>query len=500
MNSRAITIGPAIRSIVTLIGLVAAFFAAWTCVDIQMFYAAVGMMSLFIVLAPFLSLEKYDLFCPWSFVILPVALLSTPQAICTSFNFPNEEPIERMMQLGQGPEFFFYPGAILLLAFICLTVGYFGFQSKRPRNIYLGRDFDPNRLLMSLAIVGLIACVSTVAFIRVTGGVSSDRITDKRTNLETLDVEAGDTRQHGHLRQISKLSSVVFLIFYSFVLTRKQRLSVPIVCLLILGLMMAIALPFYASSRAQVCWVLINTIGVNYYLGRGNFFLKVALFLSLGLAFFIFMSAVRNRDHQDGMDSVSIEKSFESLVLNRNGPGLSKTAHIINAIPDKLEYQYGSTIAEWLLAPIPRALYPTKPMMGTGTEIGTKIYGTKLSGIPPGMIAELYWNFHIAGVIFGMLLFGYLLQRVYAVFQDVRSDPAVVVPIYLFSVIPVAFGVLGNSIGYGTMMRLVDFVSIGIVMWLCTRARVYQPHAPGVHQPHQQTSTTMAARKPIGRI
>ena len=124
------------------------------------------------------------------------------------------------------------------------------------------------------------------------------------------------------------------------------------------------------------------------------------------------------------------------------------------------------------MAPIPRALYPDKPMIVTGPIIGTEIYNTRVSGIPPGFIAELYWNFYIPGVIFGMLFMGVLLKRLHLLFRNMQGQREIVVPVYLFAVIPVAFSVLSNSLGYGTMMRFVDFVTIAGIIFFCSNTIV----------------------------
>ena len=109
-------------------------------------------------------------------------------------------------------------------------------------------------------------------------------------------------------------------------------------------------------------------------------------------------------------------------------------------------------------------------MIVTGPIIGTEIYNTRVSGVPPGFIAELYWNFYIPGVIFGMLFMGVLLKRLHLLFRNMQGQREIVVPVYLFAVIPIAFAVLGNSLGFGTVMRFVDFVTIAVVIFFCSNS------------------------------
>jgi len=118
-----------------------------------------------------------------------------------------------------------------------------------------------------------------LAFIcwRLLGGFESEKISSKRTTLETLDVAGSETKQYGHIRQLSKLSSAAFLVMYSFVLCREERNSFLAKVALVFSFLAAIALPFYASSRSQVLWVVIGALGVNYYLAKGNFWFKCSM-------------------------------------------------------------------------------------------------------------------------------------------------------------------------------------------------------------------------------
>ena len=464
-----VQIGGAAKLLVLLVAVMAAVFSAWARVDLQMLHAAVGVVALLVVLSPFLFLSTYDLFCPWSFVILAIAILATPQAICTSFDFPDPDTVNRLMLLGREPSYFIYPACIFLLAIGCLAVGYFGLARDELKTVLVvSREMHPRNTIVVLGMAILLSTFSTLFFVRATGGFESEKISSKRTTIETLDVAGSETKQYGHFRQLSKLSAAAFLVMYSFVLCRQERGTLFMKAALVFAFLAAIALPFYASSRSQVLWVVIGALGVNYYLARGNFWFKCGIVGVAGLFLFLVMSVLRSADSDDALASVSLATSFEKLVLNRNGPGLSKTSHIINHIPDTLEFKYGRTFAEWLLAPVPRAIYPGKPMIVTGPIIGTEIYGTKFSGVPPGFIAELYWNFYIPGVVFGMLIMGFVLKRLYLLFRNMQIQREIVVPIYLFAVTPVAFTVLGNSLGFGTMMRFVDFVTISLIVYCCS--------------------------------
>jgi oligosaccharide repeat unit polymerase len=128
-------------------------------------------------------------------------------------------------------------------------------------------------------------------------------------------------------------------------------------------------------------------------------------------------------DNQDV--NFSILKSIEPAVLTTNMIDVSKTAHIIEAIPNKIDYQYGYTLTTASFAWIPRFLWKSKPVSNVDNTIGMKVFGSNTygsGGVPPGIFAELYWNFWIPGVLIGCFLIGRYLKIVHLTFTSYNSN------------------------------------------------------------------------------
>lgn len=74
---------------------------------------------------------------------------------------------------------------------------------------------------------------------------------------------------------------------------------------------------------------------------------------------------------------------------------------------------YGSTVPWW--APIPRAIWPDKPVIGGGGDLVADytgiFFGTDTS-VGAGQVLEFYINFGYAGVVAGFLGLGFLLMRI----------------------------------------------------------------------------------------
>lgn len=83
-------------------------------------------------------------------------------------------------------------------------------------------------------------------------------------------------------------------------------------------------------------------------------------------------------------------------------------------VPDDVPYLLGSSYIAVITLPVPRGLWPGKPGL-IGGEVGSTFFGVP-SGVPPGAVAEAYWNFDLVGVVAAFVLFGIFhnwLARVY---------------------------------------------------------------------------------------
>lgn len=77
---------------------------------------------------------------------------------------------------------------------------------------------------------------------------------------------------------------------------------------------------------------------------------------------------------------------------------------ILARVPDDVPFRYGATYVAAATAPVPRALWPSKPGLVDG-QTGRRFFGTT-AGIPPGPVGEAYWNFGVPGVLLVFFVFG----------------------------------------------------------------------------------------------
>lgn len=163
-------------------------------------------------------------------------------------------------------------------------------------------------------------------------------------------------------------------------------------------------------------------------------------------------------------DMLSLETLLGSVVqtiLAALDP-FQTSVEIIQSVPEKLGFQYGLYYVYTLLAPIPRALWPSKPVVSIEWLITETIYGQNpLEGptVTPTLIGDLYLNFHVVGIVVGMFVWGLFWQAMYSYLLSNKKNIGVVLmyALLLLSGINVVRGSLGGFI-IATLISLAPIV------------------------------------------
>lgn len=435
-------------------------------------FSAVGLWALVIVLLPTALLPRYDLFSPWSFVILSVAIGLTIRGFYIALDYPDPDTIDQLFLLGKPPAFFVLPGIILLAGLLALASGYLWHPLRKipPRP---PRPVQATRLYALVAVILIISLISSALYIALTGGWEAGFISAKRTPIPGLDLAGLDYQSFGVLRTLASLAIFAHLLVWCDLLKPNasgRRWKIPLALFLFV---LACAVPFYASIRSAIATHFILSSAVFYYSAKSFPILKFASAATLLMVLLSLMTLLRaERNDISAFAKFNPgEQAFDSLILNRNQVELAKTAHIIDALPDVLDYQYGKTIAIWLAAPIPRSLWPGKPLIQPGPIIGNRIYGQERAGVPPGFIAEMFWNFHLPGVLIGCLLLGMFLRYLHERFRPVAGVPGNPCPqIILYVAAPMMFGfqAISSNIGFALVWLLINWVVVVAILKLIT--------------------------------
>jgi hypothetical protein len=442
-------------------------------------HLAVGAACLSICLWPYLGERKIDVFCPWTFIFLNVFIGVILRSFYLTFDLPDADTADKLWKRGHNPEFFIGASILVLVGVWCMAFGYISLRGRVRRPQVTERWMVFNVGLVS-AIALAVACFATAAFVVMTGGLESEFISAKRTTITDVDMSADlEYRGFGELREFAKVAIVMHLVLLAYGKRLSSTNPAVIRFFQWTFLFIACVYPFYSDSRTGVgLFLLFSLAGHAYLAGR----IQWGRLIVIGVCVVSFvhgmtllrLETTRSTERRGSEDSVL--GPVHSLVANRNYLEVGKTAHIMDAIPRTLAWQNGATIGVWILAPIPRGIWPSKPAMCIGPAIGYSIYGNRVAGIPPGIIAELYWNFGLLGVPIGCFLFGLILRWMYERLAPWDSSSSSRIVLYVMGPMTLGFNVVGTQIGHGFVPMAVDMVlAYAILALVLQHKRVREP-------------------------
>jgi hypothetical protein len=437
-------------------GLAAIVVTAVTFGDSHHIFLATGLWALVLMLIPVALAAKaggrYDWFSIWSFVALTVVLGVTIRGACLTFGYPDRDRLDELYFLGQEPAFFVKPAFLLLAGLSMLTLGYLApISAACPAGEW---RTDPRRLRAVCLALLAISILATLLYINRTGGWESGDWTAKRTPIPDSDLAGTRYQSHGGLRFLASLA------IFGHVLAMAGRLRVLAVVLLVV----ACVVPFYASLRTTVALQLCLPVAMLYYAGRRPIFFPAIVISSLLALTVYVMTVLRPADGK--LAAPTLTRVFDAAVLNRNQIDLPKTAHISHAVPGELPFTWGSTITRWALAPIPRSLWPDKPVIPPGPAIGRAIYDQPVAGVPPSLVAEWYWNAHWPGVLIGSFSLGMLFRWLQLRFQAIRGGDPMRAALFVAGPMMIGFEAVGSSIGSGLFRAALSTLVMTFLLFL----------------------------------
>lgn len=152
---------------------------------------------------------------------------------------------------------------------------------------------------------------------------------------------------------------------------------------------------------------------------------------------------------------------------------ITSTAAVLRDVPRWVDYKYGATL---ILAPasvlIPRILWPDKPNVTIGREFATTFNLVNASDretqIASSWVGELYWNFQLPGVVFGMFLIGAAYRWVYRKYGDGTGDQPVRWAVYatMLTALLHAEGDLAANIAGMVKIMVILLVLVASLKWL----------------------------------
>jgi hypothetical protein len=238
---------------------------------------------------------------------------------------------------------------------------------------------------------------------------------------------------------------------------------------------------FVASgSRGGVIYPMLLAFMVWMFRERKIPVARGAVLLAMGLTMLGALGAVRHSTWSGrvdwraaftsgpdaaGRDGATDELAARSLALRG-------TTAVLGRVPNDVSYLYGSSYVALLTLPVPRKLWPGKPVQ-VGGRMGQTFFNVQ-AGMPPGIIGEAYWNFGLLGIPLVFFAFG-MFHRWLARFMLAYRGEPVAMALYvtaLFLAQPSTGGIMA------TLLRTVPLAAVAIAFGALKLRRRAEAPAP----------------------
>ena len=322
------------------------------------------------------------------------------------------------------------PQALLLaeLGAVAFVVAYHLFPGRRvAARMPAPRPVDESIAFAASLGACAVAVVALVLFLPVSDGVEALRVLlDGRSDAYAEAISETST----YVLNMSLLFVPAALVLAALALRRRSPLFVA-VATGVLALALVRVLP---SGGRVVLLPLLGGIFVLAYLMRGRrpgVLVLSAVAIAALLGSFVLL---HTREANDDLTLVSAVKEledrphavFDPLIRTEDAEMVLALSASLSVVPDDLGRRWGgATVGNLVTRPVPRELWPGKPLP-PGQQVVKTIWPQHYPALDPAFtpLLGLYWDFGLAGVALGMAFFGVLARLLYSWFLLHRDELA----------------------------------------------------------------------------
>jgi len=363
-------------------------------------------------------------------------------------------------ELGGGSQYLWRALAVVSLGAVSLLVGYrlsLGKQMTHRLPMF-SPQVNRRRLVFVIVLYFAIGLAFYVLYLKSLGGIafSLDELTEKRRS------------SYQFLRFGSWLIYVaVFLGFIYYAKIRRRFIW----WLVLAG---ALLIPLVSQARKEILLIMLVVLVIYHHLIRRISVLRSLLLVVLLAAVSMAMLSQRN---QEGFTPERLIEGLEPNIVvektvgGRDFADITTVAHIVRYVDSDDALLKGESIVEFYARFIPRAIWEEKPI-NLGKEVAVLFYDEALgrpggAGVPPSLIAELFWNFHVPGVILGMVVFGVFLRMSIEYVRRSPSNPWTVLlyGITLVYIFQQAGGQMASETFRYLVLLLPSLIAVLFVTW-----------------------------------
>jgi hypothetical protein len=185
--------------------------------------------------------------------------------------------------------------------------------------------------------------------------------------------------------------------------------------------------------------------------------LLLAVMAVLGVAVFVFAGSLRE-DEFSRDQAAGPQRALDRVISATDANMLDGFVMLDQVYPDMLDYTWGMDHLEILTRPIPRSLWPDKPLVGYANQLGLYDYYSGTTGISPSLFGSFYEEGGIFGIVLFSILYGAGLAAIMGHTMRVRPFASFIIrAVVCASLVPM---LRGGDLGGG-------YAWIGMAYWPC---------------------------------
>ena len=425
---------------------------------------AIAVASLVAVLAPAVLRSDYRVVEPLTFVIASVVLGFTLKAFYLVAFVGDNDTVDEKLLLGLSIGSLEFGGAVILIGLVAFVCGYLVIKNARRKNRNQ-TNWSISRLVIVSAVLTFISLVGFIVFVLKIGASFDglDSLSAKRFRDDDGAVTASRTGTLDYLLyRIALLAKFpLYLMYIYWIKTRYKMFSFNGAVLISSG-MLALFVPFFVNNRAGILLPIVDLIMLGALM-TGKFNLKFVI--SVGSAAVLLVLA--GGYLRSGGDFSGI---YDSVFGGRYLVDITKTAHIVNYFNDTNDYFFGVTLISWIFKLIPFLSPPSLEFENLGFYLGEVVFGYLSSGVPPGVIAELFMNFGWTGVVLGMFAVGAGLRKFYEAYGQSVTD---IESLLIYTLVCTRFTIFlfNNGFSIAILKTILDVVVVYGIFHVVRRKR-----------------------------
>lgn len=352
----------------------------------------------------------------------------------------------------------FLVGAVMtVLGLCCVTITYLVTTAtiRLPKALIVTYDAISTKRLVVVAIL-----LFPIAIFAIWLGIERSGTDDLSAKRGVVD--DGVRYADAYWSLIVQFARFAALLLFCILLKRGKLFSA-LGLLTLIGLTIPLFHAFTSQVRAGIILSLLSFL-ILFFGVRGRIpWFKVSVLGCLTAIVFVAMTEIRISQQGESLSSRMLgELSVAERFLISTGGAFNMGGFVANtmtydAFPSRMDYQYGKSVAELVVRPIPRRFWPEKPLsldfilLDLFRGMGTHASG----GAPVGLIAEGYLNFGWFGVVLFSAIFGFVL-KIYSnsVIPFVSNSPVALVFVSVWNI-----SLTDRIFGYDVVSGMVQLIS-----------------------------------------